>query len=338
MTFEKKDWIRIIDNFRSFGGEAENIERRRGEYGLGLFPIEQTKPIKLLVPSHLLVRANDVGIVDGELVILESADYQEEYKQWFKEYQSNYSWGVEGRKSVQELTTNIESQHSDVKSLLRQVGLYQPKKFSDPGQKEQYLLNKFLASRCIRRGQTLLIMPLVELVNHSPQAQNWLSKDGKIGMSGLYKGEILVNYSNTDSIRRFFNYGFNCEEHMAFSLNVTFKHKGRIVRVIGGGGRYWFEPPLIEENDKNISVKQPLLGNRKYPKLSRYLFQEGTKKIECIDGKELFEQICLANVQNLVQIIKLLGNKPSNMGQQIVQACLNQLNILSYHVGTRSLE
>ena len=336
MTFEKSNWHRTIDKFCSFGGEAENIVQRRGEYGLGLFPVEPSIPIKLLVPNHLLVKASDVRIIDGELVILESADHQKEYKQWFKEYQSNYSWGVEGRKSVQQLTTGIESQHSDVKSLLRQVGLYQPKKISDPDQKEQYLLNKFLASRCIRRGQTLFIMPLVELVNHSPQAQNWLSKDGKIGMSGLYKGEILVNYSNTDSIRRFFNYGFNCEEHMAFSLNITVRHNDRIVSVIGGGGRRWFEPPSIEKQAKNLSIKQPLLGSRKHPRLARFLFQEATKEMAGINGQELFEQICHKNVQTLVQIIKSLDKRPSNMGEQIVQACLNQLNILSYRVGTRS--
>ena len=336
MTFEQTDWDCTLEKFRSFGGVAENIVQRRGEFGAGLFPIDTGKPVRLLVPNHLLVQANDVNIVDGKLVISKTANYHDDYKYWFKEYQANYSWGAEGRHSVQQLIIGIESLHSDVKSILNVAGLYQPKKDSDPCQEEQMFLNRFLASRCIKRGKILYIMPLVELVNHSPQAQNWLSKEGKIGMSGFYSGEVLVNYSHSDSLRRLFHYGFISDECMAFSLNITVRHNDRIVSVIGGGGRRWFEPPSIEKQAKNLSIKQPLLGSRKHPRLARFLFQEATKEMAGINGQELFDQICNKNVQTLIKIIKSLDKRPSNMGEQIVQACLNQLNILSYRFGTRS--
>ena len=45
------DWHAFLDEFRAFGGKAENVMHRKGAFGMGLFPIDSAKPIDLLVPD-----------------------------------------------------------------------------------------------------------------------------------------------------------------------------------------------------------------------------------------------------------------------------------------------
>ena len=52
----------LLEEFRGFGGRAENVMQRDGPLGLGLFPIEPCQPIDLRVPRSLLVPADNVKL------------------------------------------------------------------------------------------------------------------------------------------------------------------------------------------------------------------------------------------------------------------------------------
>ena len=49
------DWHAFLDEFRTFGGKAENVMQRKGAFGMGLFPIDPAKPVDLFIPDALLV-------------------------------------------------------------------------------------------------------------------------------------------------------------------------------------------------------------------------------------------------------------------------------------------
>ena len=91
------EWHAFLDEFRAFGGRAENVMQRKGAFGMGLFPIDPAKPVDLFVPDNLLVAVDNVHLVDGSLVIKDESDCPEGYGDWFRRYQSAYSWGAEGR-------------------------------------------------------------------------------------------------------------------------------------------------------------------------------------------------------------------------------------------------
>ena len=63
------DWHAFLEEFRHFGGRAENVIQRQGPLGLGLFPIDPSQPVELMVPQRLLVPADNVELRNGDAVI-----------------------------------------------------------------------------------------------------------------------------------------------------------------------------------------------------------------------------------------------------------------------------
>ena len=197
------DWDDLLEEFRSFGGRAENVVQREGPFGLGLFPINPTEPVELMVPKNLLVPADNVTLRDGEAVIQDDSAFPHEYADWFRRYQANYSWGADGETSVSRFATGLRDLPETVVKLLQDFRLYsraEPDPTTDP---RRQLLTKFLQSRCLGREGRLLVMPLVELANHSATAGNWQTgADGAVGVQGRFDGEVLVKYSNADPMQR----------------------------------------------------------------------------------------------------------------------------------------
>ena len=94
------DWHAFLDEFRGFGGRAENVMQRKGAFGLGLFPIDPSKPVDLFVPDSLLVATDNVKIQNNNVEIIDQSSFPEGYSDWFQRYQASYSWGAEGNQNT----------------------------------------------------------------------------------------------------------------------------------------------------------------------------------------------------------------------------------------------
>ena len=328
------DWHAFLKEFRSFGGRAENVVQREGPYGLGLFPINPDEPVELMVPKHLLVPADNVTLCDGEAVIQDDSAFPPGYADWFRRYQTNYSWGAEGEASVTRFETGLEQLPEDVRLALQQMNLYRPAERLPSTNTRENMLRRFLNSRCLGRQGRLLVMPIVELVNHSPAATNWETQpDGGVAVTGKRSGEVLVKYSNADPLRRLMGYGFNALEPLAFSLYVRFVHNGQHVVVQGGGGRHWFQPTAMEKENDRLIIKQPLLGFQKRPRLPLTLFLSACGAVPGLNGRELFDRIHQANTLALVNLLRLLEPMRCATAELLRIGCFNQLTALSAHIG-----
>ena len=331
------DWDNLLEEFRSFGGRAENVVQRGGPFGLGLFPINPAEPVELMVPKDLLVPAENVALINGEAVIRDDSAFPAGYGAWFRRYQAKYSWGAEGEESVTRFETGLQQLPDDVRNALQQLKLYAPDEQPPTTYKRENMLQRFLKSRCLGRQGRLFVMPIVELVNHSPSAGNWETQpDGGVAVTGKRSGEVLVKYSNADPLRRLMRYGFNVLEPLAFSLFLRFRHKRLTVQVLGGGGRRWFEPTTIEQQGDRLVIHQPLLGFQQGPRLPLTLFLSACRAIPGLNGRELFECLHRANTVALVDLLRRLKHCRSETADLLRNGCLNQLLALSHHVGHRS--
>ena len=329
-------WDDLLNEFRSFGGRAENVVQLEGPSGLGLFPINPAEPVELMVPKSLLVPADNVALINGEVVIQDDSAFPDGYADWFRRYQADYSWGAEGEASVTRFEMGLQQLPDRLRQSLQRLNLYQPEQRLPGTDLRKNILRRFLNSRCLGRQGKLLVMPIVELVNHSPLATNWETRpDGGVGVSGLRNGEILVKYSNSDPLQRLMGYGFNTSEPMAFSLKVRLQHHGQPVLVQGGGGRYWFQPTGLEQQENQLIVQQPLLGFLKGPKIPKSLFLLACKGLEKVDPAELFEQIHQANTLELVDLLHQLEDVVGETAGKLRNGCFDQLDALSHHAGTR---
>ena len=337
MTNPTTAWNALVEEFRSYGGRAENVVQRDGPFGRGLFPIDPSQPIDLMVPRSLLVPAENVELQNGAAVIKDDSAFPNGYADWFRRYQDSLSWGAEGELSVTRFETGLRNLPNNVGELLSQLNLYQPEHLLAGKTFQHSMLRRFLKSRCLSRRGKLVVMPMVELVNHSPKATNWeIRPDGSVGVSGHHDGEVLVKYSNADPLRRLLGFGFNVQEPLGFSLSLNIRHRGQLVEVKGGGGRHWFQPPVIEEDNKRLVIEQPLLGCQDHPRMPLTLFLSAFQSANRSDGEELFERIHQANTLALVELLRRLDAVPDEIASLLRLGCMNQLSSLSHHIGHRA--
>ena len=336
------DWHSFLEEYRAFGGKAENVMQRKGAFGLGLFPIDPSKPIELLVPDHLLVPVDQVKVEDGNLVITDYSSFPEGYGDWFARYQRNYSWGAEGRENILDFEQGLKDLPSPLKQLLKRHGLYNSEVRFPGDNIDKEILRRFIQTRCINRQNSSVIMPMIDLLNHSPSFEGYEMKDQGIAVSGMYDGEILVRYSNNaDPLARLLGYGFNSPEPLAFSLRCQLQHNDQAVLVQGGSpkgpGATPFKPCLIEKKDDRLVVKQPLLGSANTPKLPKTLFIQACNTLEeiNIDAVQLFEQIHQRNTAILVNLINELNELEGAVAKKLQKGCLDQLLSLSMYYGQR---
>ena len=329
------DWHAFLDEFRAFGGKAENVMQRKGAFGMGLFPIDPAKPIDLMVPDELLVPIENIELRDGGIAIKDESSFQEGYGDWFRRYQSNYSWGAEGRENTLAFEEGLKALPNNVQRLMKSIGLYNADNRYPGKEPDKEIYQRFIQTRCINRKGKKVIMPMIDLLNHSPSAKPYEMPENGIAVSGLHDGEILVKYSVSDPIRRLVNYGFNSPEQMGLSLFLRLQYRNSKIVIQGGGGNQVMKPCGIEMKDDLTIFQQPLLASKMMPKMPRTLFIQACRKIEGIDADELFEVIHQRNTQALVQLMRELDGVEGDVAKQLRTGCLDQLAALSEHIGKR---
>ena len=329
------DWHAFLDEYRTFGGKAENLMQRKGAFGLGLFPIDPAKPIDLFVPDPLLVPVDDVDFVDGEVVIRDASQFADGYADWFRRYQTSYSWGAEGHERTLAFEEGLKALPDNVLSILKRNGMYNPDNRFPGKDPEKELLQRFLQTRCINRKGKRVIMPLIELLNHAPSSKAYDMKDDGISVSGMHDGEVLVKYSMSDPLRRLIGYGFNVQEPLGFSLSFRLKHRDKDVVVQGGVSKLPHQPCKVDQQNDSLIIKQPLLGSSPAPKLPRTLLIQACKEIEGVDANELYDLIQQRNTLILVNLLRQLDGVDTDTAGLLRTGCLNQIVALSQHFGQR---
>ena len=325
-------WNALVEGFKSFGGTAENLIQREGALGLGLFPIDASKPVELRVPDNLLVSTDNLEVIDSNVVLKDESSYPKGFGEWYSNFQAEYSWGAEARKSIKAFEEGLRNLPESLLRKLQSLGLINIKQRLTEPNDDQASFQRFIATRQLYRNGNRVLMPMIELVNHSPLQSSWIMDKESIAIKGKYDNEILVRYSVSDPLHRYIQYGFNCKEPMGFSLRFQLIHNNQKIIIDGGIN---FEPtkthPTSRRNE-SIVLHKPLLSSYKRPRMPRSLFGEHIKFHPNINANELFEQIHLKNRIIVIDLVKDLQNINNNAARQLETACLNQIEILSEHI------
>ena len=329
-------WNTLIDEFRGFGGTAENVVQREGEFGLGLFPIDNSQPVELRAPDHLLVSTDNIELQDNEIVIKDESQYPAGFSDWYRQFQANYSWGAEAKRSIETFEKGLISLPANIHQLLEKRGLVLEGRINNSAEAPN-ILKRFIATRRIKRNNKNVLMPIIELVNHSPQQRSWSMDEKGISITGTYSDEILVRYSACDPLHRFLQYGFNCNEINGFSLNLKVNHHDKVVYIKGGINHDLKKPPRVSLNDNKIIIDRPMIGSSKRPRIPRTLFKQALEGVNGIDADELFDQVCQNNRLAIISLIKQLDNAEGYILSQLQTACLQQLVAIGYHFGEKAI-
>ena len=328
--YPSERWISLIEEFQSFGGTAINVIQREGEFGLGLFPIDPSKPVELRAPKNLLVPTDNIILKNGTIVIKNDEKFPPGYADWYERFQSDFSWGAEAKHSIQSFEEGLRSLPKDCLLLLEKFGFYISSDRYPQGKEVDAIFQRFIKTRQINWQGNTYLMPIIELINHSPKHQSWGLSDNDIHIKGQFDGEILVRYSIADPLIRLIQYGFNCREPMSFSINQKLIHNGRTVLVRGGINFDVTKPFEIQIRENKYILNNPILSHSINPRLPRKIFRKSLKDHDWVNVDELFEQIHMQNNIALIKILKSLNGVNESVCSQLTNACLDQLEILRH--------
>lgn len=339
---EKCDWSwsEMLCEFRALGGIADNIERRMGIHGMGLFPVEKEKPVEIRVPAALLVPVKWITADDDELVISSESGIDVRVREFFTRYQRNFSWGRDGRKDALAWQSRFCALPENVRLFLRQ-NIYGalPSDASDGN----YPVKRYFESRCINYCGQKVVMPLMELVNHSSTAPGYDLADG-VGLKGRFGDEIYVGYGDSDPVTRYFSYGIVNPEQCAFSMPAIFRLPQIKLRVERAFSRRQGPTgvanvlPTVERISDEVRISFLLLGNTARPGLPRAIFRRIFPNLSADQVDEVFQITYGENLKLLTSLLGLLDACTDSMSCDLRKVVRLQFGVMASSYGVRNLE
>lgn len=224
------NWENTLVQFRALGGVAENVVLGEGAFGRGLFSKNPNLPIKMSIPNHLLCPTEWLAFdKDGNLILTDGCDWNGDIKSFYLDYQRDYGIGGSLMHEMMQRQTEFYSLPDSIKTMLAGFGM-RKNLFDKPSQ--QSCLELYKSSRRILFNDNLVLMPLVELVNHDELSNKSFDKVPQLGISGKFKAEVLINYGMAgDATLMFEGYGFSTPKPYTFSGSLGINLGAKAIKI-----------------------------------------------------------------------------------------------------------
>ena len=332
-------WDKMLVSFRALGGVAENIRLGEGTHGRGLFPVNAAKPVFLRLPKNLLFPVDDIEFIDGRPRIRDATAIGRPERDFFAAYEESFSWGAGAREESANFVAAIDSLPAHVRTLLAaEFGLGELVE----GDTFERTKHRFVKTRRIELDKTHAIMPLVDLANHDPAGAAYeRDTDGGLLIRGTFKDEILVDYADVDSFGIFMAFGFASREPRAYSMPMTMKIEDGEVRI-GRATRDHvqrgaFPTPRLKLEGNRRTLSYLMVGNSRWPKLSRGIADVVMKEARAPKPDELFDRILFQNRLKFLKLAAALEAENGDMVLTLRKMAHYQLEAMTHCIGTRAL-
>lgn len=224
------NWELTLQRFRALGGVAENVVLGEGTFGRGLFSQDPNQPITMSIPNHLLCTSEWLAFdAEGDLILTDDCDWNDETKSFYLDYQRDYGIGGNLMQEMIQDQTQFNSLPDSIKAMLAGFGM--SKNLFDKPTRHS-CLERYKSSRRILFNDNLVLMPLVELVNHDERSNKSFDKSPHLGISGTFKDEIFVHYGMAgDAALMFEGYGFSTPKPYSFSGSLGINLGAKKIKI-----------------------------------------------------------------------------------------------------------
>jgi len=332
-------WHDMLTVFRALGGTADNICLRHGERGRGIFPVDPGRPIAIHIPENLLIKLSDIRFVDGKFRMKPETKATPAEIAFFEHYENNFSWEGGGRTETERVFEQAQTLPQSLRHKLKAE--YPLGNWFDDAT-DVLVQRQFLASRCISHGDDTVVMPILELVNHDPDAKianHYGGPTDSISYRGVFSGEVLGRYGDVDPFGFFAGWGFACPQQQAFSVSLGINQGtlrvGRDLQSLSQETPFWI-PNLIREENA-VKLQFLMIGNKRYPRMCRGIFNKVTKELKLPNPEETFDLIREANMRFITKLMSEIEDAEGPMAQTLRRVVRYELDALSSCFGVRDL-
>jgi hypothetical protein len=210
----------ILVEFRALGGIANNIDCRQAKNGRGLFALNPDLPIQLHCPPYLLLEHQSIQLDDQKHIqVSEKSNANKHLKSFYEKFHKRFGWSAGGFNQIKDFHNELVMLPKEIKEFLAILG-WPETSFHELSDGE--FLEYYLVSRQIDINSKRMIMPIIEMINHSPNGNNYIIQDG-VKFNGNFKDEIFANYNcHVDMFHFYRNYQFVSPTNYLLSCDVSF--------------------------------------------------------------------------------------------------------------------
>jgi hypothetical protein len=340
-------WEDMIGAFRALGGVVENVRPGIGPHGRGLFVIDPERDVRIRLPQHLLIDVDDVVIEGGRLTIRREAGIEASVRSFFERFEASFSFGAGAADEGRDILGALHALPDEIQEHLLADEPSQARRF--PAPTDELVLRWFKDTRSAMwtpapegpaPGKTArrVLIPLLDLVNHSSAHPAFRPVDGALEVSGRFADEVFFRYSTKDTWQKFALWGFVSDEPLAYSIPLGIGEPGgpilHIRRNIGDFEDIaGFAGPKVERRGDVLALSHLVLGHRKMPGLPRWLFHRAMATHDVAEPDELFDAIAEVNRLWFRRLLELLENHQNPMCARMRTAARLQLETLSFSMG-----
>jgi hypothetical protein len=147
---------------------------------------------------------------------------------FFDRYQRDLSWGAFVFKALWAQQLGWSRLPDALQQALKNFGGIGPSRFEEPS--EAFCHRNYNSTRQFAHRGGLVLIPLLELVNHSAAAKGFDTDDG-VAVGGTFEDEVVVKYSLDDCWSTATVGGFFEPVPHAFSLAMKIQNEGVTVTI-----------------------------------------------------------------------------------------------------------
>ena len=327
------NWNFLLSEFRRLGGTADNVCQKDGEYGRGIFPVNPTLRARIITPSKLMIKKNDIYLEDNKLRIKKDKEYNQEIRDFFNFYQDNFSWGSGGKETTELFEKGLILFNSNLKNLIKKHALVDLDK-RHKGNWNNVIKKQFLNERAFNFRNNSFIAPIWDLINHKVKSLPFLVTDKGISTPNYpaRNGEILFQYNNISALKRFFSYGFFSKETIVFSIPFSIDIKDLGINISCKGRSLKDDSMKIEKSGNKIILEGLPIADVNHPRLPYNYFNEILKKIGHRNiPKDLLFKIFKLNISIRKKILDESQLIENEVSKTLTKVMIYEINLISSH-------
>ena len=317
------NWDFLLLKFRRLGGIANNVCQKEGEYGRGIFSVNPSIRTRIFTPSKLMIKKDDIYLEDDKLRIKKDKEYNQEIRDFFNFYQDNFSWGSGGKETTELFEKGLSLFNSSLKKLLKRHALVDIEE-RHKGKWDNVIKKKFLDARVIKFRNSIVVVPILELVNHRVRSLPFITSKEGISTPNYpaLSGEIRHSYGSMSPVSRFFYQGFFSKETIVFSLPFSIYIENLDFYISCKGLVLQNDSIKIESSGNKIILEGLPIADVNHPKLPYDYFDEILRRIVHINiPQDLLLKIFQLNIETREKIIhesKSINNEVSKILTKIM--------------------
>jgi hypothetical protein len=328
-------WDDLLDEFRALGGTADNIRLGQGEFGRGLFPIDPARPVVIRVPENLLVPAEQMIFPGGVPRVGLHARTGKRERSWLNRYQEEFAWPAGRDEILRKLELGRALPDPLRHALLHELhcGVW----FAEPTDK--LIQRLYFQARTIEHNKKIVVMPIIEMANYGPGAK--YGGETFVELQGAFPGEILVEYTQHDSLGLFVGFGFAVQRPIAFSIPLKGTFTSEPLRVRGrffgrsGSPQDWV-PQFTKQTGEGVLMFL-MLGNEQFPRLPKGIFFRLMRDAGYTGFAEAFDIIHHHNRLHFIKLLETLEGVDLPMAATLRSMARYQLRAMSFCYGVREI-